>query len=140
MTYSRRDLAMLLPALAALPATAQTASKLRSHVYRFEDLPVRTSGQNQSRAILKGEIYTGLPLEIHMTDLAPGMAPHAPHRHVHEEMVMLIEGQLDVTISGETSRATTGSLIYFASGDLHGTRNPGPGRARYFVVALGSDS
>jgi len=140
MTLSRRDLATLLPVLAAADAAAQTSSKLTSHVYKFEDLPVRTNGQNQSRAILKGETYTGLPLEVHMTDLAAGMAPHPPHHHVHEEMVLLLEGQLDVTITGQTTRATAGSAIYFASGDEHGMRNPGPGRARYFVVALGRDS
>ncbi|HXS95749.1 MAG TPA: cupin domain-containing protein [Candidatus Limnocylindrales bacterium] len=139
MTCSRRDLTLLLPLLAAR-ASAQPAAKLPTRVYRFEDLPVKTNGQNQSRAILNGQTHEGMALEVHMTDLAAGASPHPPHKHVHEEMVMLIEGQLDATIGGETTRLSPGSVIFFASGDEHGTRNPGPGRARYFVVALGRDA
>jgi uncharacterized cupin superfamily protein len=140
MTYSRRDLGMLLPVLAAAGASAQTSSKLPSHVYQFEDLPVRTNGQNQSRAVLNGETHSGFFIEVHISDLGAGLSPHPPHKHVHEEMVLLLEGQLDATVGGQTSRMTPGSIAYFASGDEHGTRNPGPGRARYTVLALGHDS
>ena len=71
MNYSRRDLSLLLPALAAASAAAQTTA-LPSKTYKFEDLPVRTNGQNRSRAVLKGETHTGFPVEMHMTELAPG--------------------------------------------------------------------
>lgn len=137
MSYSRRDLGQLLPLLAAARASAQSSARLPSHAYRFEDLPVKTNGQNQSRAILNGEMHTGMPIEVHMTDLAAGLSPHPPHKHEHEEMVLMVEGQLDATVNGQTTRLTPGSLVYFASNDEHGTRNPGPGTARYFVVAIG---
>ena len=52
---------------------------------------------------------------------------------------MLRSGQLDVTISGQTTHATAGSVIYVASNELHGSHNPGPDPAMYFVIALGRD-
>jgi quercetin dioxygenase-like cupin family protein len=129
---------MLLPALAATTA-AQQKDALPSKAFRFEDLPVKTNGLNKSRAVLNGETHSHFQIELHMTELAAGQAPHAPHKHVHEEIVLLREGLLDVTVNGQTTRLTPGSVVYFASGEEHGSRNPGPGSAQYFVMALGRD-
>ena len=136
MTCSRRDLALLLPAVAAAQEKAQKPM-LPSKSFKYEDLPVKESGQNKQRAVLNGATHSGFVVEMHMTELGPGQAPHAPHKHVHEEMVMLQTGQLDVTIEGKTTRLTPGSSAYVASNELHGWKNPGTERAQYFVVALG---
>src|SRR6266480_4727884 len=88
VTYSRRDLSLLLPALAAAGAAAQS-QPLPSKTYAFPDLPVRDTGKNHQRAVLKGETHSGFQVDLHLTELAPGEAPHAPHHHVHEEMIMI---------------------------------------------------
>jgi quercetin dioxygenase-like cupin family protein len=129
-------LTLLLPALAAAGAEAQKPV-LASRTYRFEDLPVRTNGENRSRAVLNGDTHTGFPIEMHMTELAPGLAPHPPHHHAHEEMIMIHEGTLEVTISGRSTTIGPGSSAFVASGEEHGWRNVGTTRAQYFVVALG---
>jgi len=139
MEYSRRDWGLLLSALAASSAAAQNQA-LPSKMYRYEDLPVRNNGDNKQRAILRGDTHTGYAIEMHETELAPGLAPHPPHRHVHEEMVMIREGTLEVTISGRSTNLSPGSVAYVASNEEHGWRNIGTGRARYFVMALGRDS
>ncbi|HZT30893.1 MAG TPA: cupin domain-containing protein [Bryobacteraceae bacterium] len=138
MNCSRRDLRFLLPALAAAGAAGEAAA-LPSKTYRFEDLPVRANGPNRSRPILNGATHTGYPIELHMTELAPGQAPHPPHHHVHEEMVLIHEGILKVTISGKSVQMGPGSVAYVASNEEHGWRNVGGSRARYFVFALGGD-
>jgi len=138
MDFTRRDLRYLLPLAAAAPAKAQK-NTLRSKVLLYEDLPVKVNGENKQRAGMKGDTHTDYQIEIHITDLGPGMAPHAPHKHVHEEMLMLQSGLLDVTIDGKVTRLTTGSVAYVASNEEHGWKNPGPGRAQYFVIALGRD-
>jgi quercetin dioxygenase-like cupin family protein len=76
-------------------------------------------------------------VELHMTELGPGQAPHAPHSHVHEEVLMLRRGTLDATFGGKTARLTAGSVIYMESNMEHGWRNPGTEPAEYFVIALG---
>jgi quercetin dioxygenase-like cupin family protein len=134
VSYSRRDLTLLLPALAAASAAAQDKS-LPSKVYKFEDLPVK----GHSRAVLKGETKTGCPIEMHETEVAPGQMPHAPHRHVHEELMMLREGTLEVTIEGNVTAIGPGSAVFLKSGELHGWKNTGATPAQYFVIALGSD-
>ena len=76
-------------------------------------------------------------VEMHQTELAPGDAPHPPHHHVHEEMMMVREGTIEVTISGKVSALGPGSVAYVASNEEHGWRNVGKTRAHYFVIALG---
>jgi quercetin dioxygenase-like cupin family protein len=135
---SRRDLARLLPA-AAVPSPAAKNPALPSKTFRFEDLPVRNNGENRGRAVLDGYTHSGFPVELHETELAPGLAPHPPHRHAHEEIVMIREGTLEVTISGHKSVLGPGSAAYVASNEDHGWRNIGDTRAHYFVLALGRE-
>ena|SRR5579883_478028 len=136
MEISRRDIALLLPVVAAAQEKKKP-STIGSKVYLYEDLPVKPSGQNKGRAVLDQVTHGGFPVELHMTELGPGQMPHAPHQHAHEEIVMLRRGNLDVTIEGQTTRLTPGSVASVASGQLHGWKNPGPEPAEYFVIALG---
>ena len=139
MKYSRRDLRFLLPALASATAVGQPRKVLPAGVFKYEDLPVKVNGQNQARAVLNGETHAAFPIEVHLTELGPGQEPHPPHKHVHEEMLLLERGSLDVTIDGKTTRLTPGSVAYVASNHQHGWKNPGDGSAEYFVIALGRE-
>ena len=135
----------MLPALAAAQAQEKSNAKKSdekladSRVYRYSELPVKTNGQNQSRQVFDGATHTGYHVDLHLTDLGPGMASHAPHKHTHEEVVMLQSGQLDVTLGSVTTRVEAGSVVWAASNQEHSVRNPGPGRAQYFVMALGRE-
>jgi quercetin dioxygenase-like cupin family protein len=139
MSLSRRDLAVLLPALAAANASAQTEKTIPSTVFRYEDLPVRTSAATKQRQTFNGVTHSGFHVDLHLTELAPGQMPHAAHRHVHEEIVMIERGTLEVTIKEKVTRAGPGSVVYVASGEEHGWRNIGSEPAEYFVLALGRD-
>ena len=145
MAFSRRNIFRLLSQLTALAGSTATTSfaaedsVLPSKAYRFEDLPVHRSEQNTSRPVLEGETHSGWQIEMHESDLQPGGMPHPPHHHVHEEMFLVREGTLEVTIAGRTSRLGPGSVAFVASNDEHGIRNIGAEHAQYFVLALGRD-
>jgi len=98
MNHSRRDLAMLLPVLAAAKVSAQTEKKIPSTVYRYEDLPVKANAATRQRQTFNGQTHSGFHVDLHLTELAPGQMPHAAHHHVHEEIVMVQRGTLEVTI------------------------------------------
>jgi quercetin dioxygenase-like cupin family protein len=126
----------LLLAFVVASAAAQNRPSA-SHTYRYEDLKVNVNGENRQRPILNEKTHTGFALGVHETELAPGLAPHPPHRHVHEEMILVREGTLEVTIEGRSVNLGPGSVALVASNEEHGWRNVGAGRARYFVLALG---
>lgn len=137
MKISRRELRFLLPALAAaVPAGAAT---LPSKVYAYSGLEVRANPNNgnKQRPVFEGATHTGFMVEMHETELAPGMMPHSSHHHVHEEMLILREGTVEVTIEGKTTRLEPGSVAFVASNEEHGWRNVGATPARYFILALG---
>src|SRR5215470_5638569 len=141
MKLTRRQLAALAPALAAAQ-TADTKKRavLPSQCFKYEDMVVKKNGENESRNLFDGLTHANTQVDIHITSLGPGQMPHAAHHHMHEEMVMLRTGQLDVTIEGKTTRVTPGSVVYVHSNEEHGWKNPGPGRAEYFVLAMGRET
>jgi mannose-6-phosphate isomerase-like protein (cupin superfamily) len=140
MTYSRRDLCRLVTALAASPGVAAQKTLLPSKAFRYEELPVHERNGNQSRPIMSGELHNGCYVEVHQTRLAPGAMPHPPHHHVHEEMFLIREGTIEVTINGQITHLGPGSVGFAGSNDEHGVRNIGTTHAEYFVVAMGKDA
>ena len=137
MNATRRTLLQAIPMLAASSAFAADTPTLTSFVKPFSELPVKKNGSNESRAILNGATHTGEHLEVHETTLAAGREPHPPHRHVHEELFLLIKGSIAVTIEGKTTVIGPGSAAFVQSNELHGVRNPGPEGAQYFVMEIG---
>ncbi len=113
---------------------------LPSKCYAFDSLPVKTNAANgmQTRDVFRGKTQTGCPLALHISTLPPGQVPHPPHQHVHEEMMLVKQGTLEVTISGQSTRIGPGSLTYINSNDMHGLKNVGDVPAQYFVVEIGS--
>ena len=139
MSKSRRDLALLLPALMAQQAFAQS-SQLGSKTWRFEDLTVRPTGKNRSRAVLNGKTVKGFPIEMHETELAPGEMPHPAHHHEHVEILLMREGSIEVSIGSTVTVLGPGSVVYVAPNEEHGWKNVGTTPAHYFVFALGRET
>ncbi len=142
MSVTRRELCSMLPAMlipAILPSESSAAqdNSLPSAMYPFEKLPVRTPNGAEIRAVLKGKLATGEPLEVHETTLPPGGMPHPPHRHAHSEMWLIREGTVEIMVNGTSSRLGPGSVGFVESNDEHGIKNVGTTPATYFVVAVG---
>lgn len=138
MIYSRRDLALMLPTvLASVGLRAQGQSRLPSEVYVFQDLPVRHSNKLDYSPIVSGSTVDGCKVSVHESSLAAQSEPHPPHHHNGEEIFLMLEGVLEVTINGKSSRISRGSVAFIGSGDQHGIRNPGEIPARYYVIELG---
>lgn len=137
MNRTRRELAGLLSILLAAAAKAE-GGELPSKAYPFDQLPVKTNKENQTRPVLDGMTHAGCALEVHLTSLPPGGMPHPPHHHVHEEMLLVQEGTMEVTIMGKKARLGPGSVGFVHSNEEHGWQNVGDTRAQYFVVAIGN--
>jgi len=134
---SRRSLPLLLPALAAAAKAQGQKNASPSQAWKFEDLPVTATGENKTRQVVDAHTHTGYHFDLHETELGVGMAPHPPHHHKHEEMLMIQEGLVDVTISGKVTRLGPGSVAYVASNEEHGWKNAGTTPCSYFVMAFG---
>jgi quercetin dioxygenase-like cupin family protein len=96
------------------------------------------TGKGFGKPILRSATATLDELEMHVTHLPAGQAPHPPHTHPEEEVMILKEGTVDVMQSGKTTRLTPGSIAFQASGQLHGLRNVGQTPATYYVIRWAS--
>jgi quercetin dioxygenase-like cupin family protein len=155
MKCSRRDLAFLLPALAATGASAQGPSApapqtvaeaaveklpvMKTTAYLFKDLAVTTNGKNQQRRMFTAKTHTGFKMESHQSDIAPGEVNHPPHQHLREEMMLVREGTMELTIAGKPYRLGPGDVGVIGSNELHNAKNVGTTRAHYFIVNIGRD-
>jgi quercetin dioxygenase-like cupin family protein len=159
MNMNRRDLCVALSSIAALTvarsAEGQTGSPTPSsaaapgapaptvlsvqRAYLFDQLPVKTGPNGESRAVLNGVLPTGEAVELHETTLLPGHMPHPPHKHRHSELMLIREGTVEFDNDGTPQRVGPGSVIFAASNVMHGLKNVGETNANYFVIAIGSE-
>jgi quercetin dioxygenase-like cupin family protein len=144
--YSRRDLGLLFPALAAATASAQGTDTsveklpvLTTKAYLFKEIPETTNGKNKQRRLFTGKLHTGFKLESHQSDIAPGEVNHPPHQHLREEMMLVREGTMELTISGKPYQLGPGDVGFIGSNEIHNAKNVGTARAQYFIVNLGRD-
>ena len=135
---TRRDFTVATVSIFATAAIAfaQSAAKpmLHSSATLWADLKVEQKPSGERRQVLDGPTPTLSNLECHITTLNPGEAPHAPHRHADEEMMLIKEGTVAAYFETRTNVVGPGGVIFAAANELHGLRNIGTNRATYFVV------
>ncbi len=122
------------------PPLSAASGRLGSGIFPWEKLEAKATKTGARRAVLDLPTSTLANFECHVTTLNAHEAPHAPHRHPDEEIVLVKEGALDVTINGATTRAGPGSIVFVSSGDHHGWVNAGDTPATYYVLRLKSEA
>lgn len=141
MDYSRRELCFMLPVLLASKAQAPGQTLARSKMYPFESLTPHLSGPNEFRPVFEERTHDGFRVALHETNLAPGSMPHPPHHHTHEEVFLIRQGEVLVTVGGQKSSTLgAGSVAFIASNEEHSIRNIGTTRTEYFVLELGTET
>ncbi len=136
---SRRDLvvaavASCLTLVAAAYSQSPGAAVMPSSVIDWTKLKVQQTPTGERRELFESKTATLDNFECHVTTLNPGEAPHAPHQHPEEELIIVKEGTIAAMQKGKTTEVGPGSVIFEASGDLHGLRNVGKTQASYFVI------
>ena len=57
--------------------------------------------------------------------LKPGMSPHPPHQHPEEEIMVITEGNGEISVEGKVTKVGSGSMMYCGANRLHGIVNTG---------------
>jgi quercetin dioxygenase-like cupin family protein len=112
----------------------QRTAVMGSTIIDWNSVPSHPNATGSTRDFFKGHTATLDQLEVHVTTLNPSAAPHPPHQHANEELIIVKEGTLECLVNGDWKKIGPGSVFFIASNQLHGVRNPGPGQAMYHVV------
>jgi XRE family transcriptional regulator, regulator of sulfur utilization len=136
MNISRRNLGLLLPVLASRSGAQGARQMLATKVYHHGQIPYVGDAKKKGREFFHGTTHSDFEIQMHETILGPGIETHAPHKHEHEEIVIVLEGTMEAWMEGKTELAEAGSVVYFGSNQMHSSRNAGAGPCRYYVVEL----
>jgi len=139
----------LVLANVALTAAAQVVSVtytppvnstvLSSTFVDWDSITAQATPVGQQRAVFDNPTPTLEKLESHITTLLPGMMSHPVHHHPWEEILLVKEGDLDVSFNGQKHHAGPGYLIFLASNDAHNLQNTGKTPATYYVIDFYTD-
>jgi len=142
MILTRRAATAALAAGLTLLALAATATRaeapappvMHSGVFTWESLAPQATKVGAVRRVFDTPTPTLSELEMHITTLRPGEAPHGPHRHPDEELIIIKEGTVESNLDGVLRRLGPGSVIFHASNELHTVKNVGATEATYHVI------
>jgi quercetin dioxygenase-like cupin family protein len=115
---------------------AAAAPMLHSTVFRADSARSRRTTSPIQRSLVDTATAILAKLEMHETTLKPGESPHPPHRHAHEELMIIRSGTVEAFQNGVTRIAGPGSVVFMASNELHGLRNVGREPATYLVIRI----
>jgi quercetin dioxygenase-like cupin family protein len=134
----RRDLIVAVVSVGltlGVVALAQTRKPImKSSVFDWSSFEAKPTKVGARRDVFDTPTATLDQLECHITTINPGEAPHAPHQHADEELIIVKEGTIEAMQNGVTKTASAGSIIFEASNQLHGLKNVGKTPATYYVV------
>jgi quercetin dioxygenase-like cupin family protein len=107
---------------------------MHSKVFDWNSIQAEPKQHGATRRFFQAPTATLDELELHVTTLKPGKAPHPPHKHADEELIIIKEGTVESTLNGEARTVRSGSVIFQASNEMHGIRNVSDKPATYFVI------
>ena len=118
-----------------LTSVGQKNDSILSGVYHWNRLEPVKEDTRVRRQVLDGKTFALENFEIHASTLEPGKAPHPPHKHADQEELMIVkEGQVKITIAGETKILGPGSIAFAMPGDEYGIENAGKTQATYYIL------
>jgi cupin domain len=128
--------AFLGASAAALPILARFASGETSLLPSVVIDPVNAKLTHESFGVLR--IYFDGPtghlhaLTVGSLVLNAGMAPHPPHQHPEEEIMLVTEGTGEITVETKAYPVAPGSMMYCSGQRMHGITAGPHGLTFYF--------
>ncbi len=122
------------PPAVATYAPPKDPTILASTIVDWDSLAPSPTPVGEVRQVFDNPTPTLEKLEVHVTTLLPGLESHPIHRHPWEEILLVKNGDFEVSINGRKQHAGPGSLVFFASNDPHNATNVGLTPATYYVI------
>jgi len=137
-------LAMTVPATAQSVAVNTYAPPKQSTILPttfvdWDSMVPTATANGQVRHVFDNPTVAMDKLEVHITTLNPGKESHPVHRHSWEEILLIKDGDFEVSINGRKQHAGPGAMVFLASNDPHNARNVGDRPATYYVINFVTD-
>jgi (S)-ureidoglycine aminohydrolase len=119
--------------------TYAQSKPIESKVYNWNDLVVNKRTQGESRPILEGTTPDFKLCKVHASTLLPkSRMRKEAYTQENEELIIVKEGELTVTIEGKTKVLKAGGLALIMSNDVRETENKSDKSTTYYVFQFNS--
>lgn len=120
---SRRTMIQTLLAAMALPAASGAApAQIPTEVMPATKGKLIPQSFGDQRVFFDGGTDQLKSMAVGSVALKAGQAPHPPHQHPEEEILLITAGHGEIVLEGKTTAVKTGDLMYAESNRLHGIR------------------
>jgi (S)-ureidoglycine aminohydrolase len=72
--------------------------------------------------------------DIHVTQLNEGFNSHPPHTHKLEEIILMLDGNAEMTVGTDHQKANAGDVVWMGSMVSHNLTNVGKTPCLYFAI------
>jgi quercetin dioxygenase-like cupin family protein len=114
-------------------------NQLGTTFVNWDSMTAQSTPTGENRPVFDNPTPTLEKLVVHVTTLAPGMSSYAARHHPWEEILVVKEGGLEVSINGRDHHAGPGCMIFIASHDVHTLRNAGEKPATFYAISFCTD-
>jgi uncharacterized cupin superfamily protein len=130
------------------PADPELRTELTSRVHPLE-IPLAADARKgwTPHAIFRGATAGLRTLTCHASALLPGQIPHPPHKHEEEELLVVLDGEIDVILPGAPAgdrdhrhRLTPGEFVYYPASFLHTLQTTSGRPASYLMFKWRTDA
>jgi (S)-ureidoglycine aminohydrolase len=120
-------------------AFSQDSTFVLSNVYEWQKQQIKTRPQGEARMFMEGETPTFKLFKVHATTLNPKSRMRATaYTQENEELILVKEGVLTVTVEGKTKEIRAGGIALIMSGDTRETENKTENKTTYYVFQINS--
>lgn len=105
-----------------------------SFVMSWDDMIFKPHDKGGVRQLFDRKTVMFSRFDIHITTLNPGLKSHEPHTHKNEEIILMLDGDAEMTVNTGKVRCDTGDAVYVASMVPHNLINSGKSAATYFAI------
>ena len=133
LTSNRRAILQTLAAGVAL-ATQGKASEVSDQIIGKDQARKQSEAFGEVRHFVEGSTDQLKGLSVGSIELKPGQAPHPPHTHPEEELLIVTDGHAEISLEGKVTPVGPGSVMYAGSNHLHGIVNTSAAPMTFFWV------
>lgn len=109
-------------------------NQIKSGVYLLVDAKKEPKATGFRQTMIEGEIHDFKNFRVHYTTVNAGQKSHDPHKHLTEELIIVKEGEITLTIEGVENHLKVGDVAIIKPNDVHGMVNNGKKSATYLVM------
>jgi mannose-6-phosphate isomerase-like protein (cupin superfamily) len=88
----------------------------------------------KASVLLNGETAGTRTMQVGRFLLNPGASPHAPHKHVEEELLLVTRGTGEILCDGKTYQVRPGAVMYCDPNVEHAIKNTGQRPVEFYWV------